>query len=363
MMASKREDNSTNDNCTKHLKLFSIPQIAYGDCELINFVIAQIFSDLYYILTFAAIAVNIIKIVSTARSCRNWSTSHLYLVNVAVAHILFLLSCPIWGMYLSKQYDWHFGKYACSVMNFTNALGHFGSVVFICVISFDRMVTIYFPIISIQYKNVQFGKMVVMTSWALSIVIASLSYVYTTLVGYGSMSKHVCGSMHVGDVLDITTVRSFILFLFPNILIPTVVLIPCYIKIVAYLVSHQTRLPCDMGRAVILDVTYTSSFLTLCLSPSYILLVICFVYLTSTVCHNECIWASIINVSNETARLMNIFNALISPFIYLSKFRSGFCTSLCECSNLKCFCECAQQPPPAEGIQTVQLASLIITMT
>ncbi|KAM4026829.1 C-C chemokine receptor type 5-like [Anomaloglossus baeobatrachus] len=355
MTSSKREDNSTDDNCTSHLKVFRIPQITDGDCEPINAVVAQIFSDLYYILTFTAIAVNIIKIVSTARRTQNWSTSHLYLVNVAVAHIIFLLSCPVWGIYLNQKYDWHLGKYACSLMNFTNALGHFGSVVFICVICVDRMVTIYFPLISIQYKNVKFGKIIVMASWALSLVIASLGYAYTTFKVYGR-SKHVCGSMHVDDVLNITTVWSFILFLFPNILIPTIALVPCYVKIMIYLLCQKTRLPCDMGRAVILDITYTSSFLILCLSSGYAALIICFVYLTSTVCHSECTWANIINVSTETARLMNVFNALIGPLIYLSKFRSSPCTSLCDCSNLKlCSCECSHQPPPSEGIQTVQL--------
>lgn len=355
MRSFEGEDNSTNDTCTSHVKLFRIPQITNGECEPINGVVAEIFSDLYYILTFTAIAVNGLKIVSTARSARNWSTSHLYLVNLAVAHIIFLLSCPVWGMYLKDQYDWHLGKYACSIMNFTNALGHFGSVLFICIICADRMVTIYFPVTSIQYKSVKFGKMVVMTSWALSIVAASLSYVYTTFTVYGG-SKHVCGSMHVGYVLNITTIRSFLLFLFPNILIPTAVLIPCYVKIMAYLVSQQTRLPCDMGRAVIMDVTYTSLFLILCLSSGYALLIICFVYLTSTICHSECIWASIINVSTETTRLMNVLYALIGPLIYLFQLRSGPCNSLCDCSNLKlCSCECSHQPPPAEGVQTVQL--------
>ncbi|XP_063780988.1 C-C chemokine receptor type 5-like [Pseudophryne corroboree] len=354
MEASKREDNSTTDNCTEGLNIFRIPQVTNEDCKHINVVAAQIFSDIFYVLTFTAIAINILKILSTVRGAQKWTTSHIYLVNIAAAHIIFLLPCPVWGMYLNQQYDWHLGKYACSIMNFTNALGHFGGTLLICIICVDRVVSIHFPVTSIQYKNVKFGKMVVMTSWTLSTVIASLSYVYTPFTVYGG-SKHLCGAMNIGNALSFASVWSFTMFFVPNILIPTVVIVPCFVKIMVYLCCQQTRLPYDMGKVIKLDIAYISSFLILCLSSSYAILIVCFVYLTSPSCHDKCRWANVINLLSETARLLNVFNAVISPFIYLSKFKLGLCTSLCDCTNLKlCSCECSQQPP-ALGIQTLQL--------
>ncbi|KAM4705067.1 C-C chemokine receptor type 3-like [Rhinophrynus dorsalis] len=350
----QKESNFTDSNCIQNVKIFRIPHITELDCQLIDAVIAQVYPDLFYILSFVAIAANIIKVVITARVIRSWTTNQIYLINLAVTHILFILSCPAWGMYLSHQYDWHLGKYGCAVMNFISALGHCGSILFVSVICIDRMVTIYFPVASIQYKSVKCGKIVVITSWLLSTVIAILGYTYSTFSVYGG-SKHFCGSMHISNVLHLKSIRSFILFAFPNLLIPSLFLVPCYVKIIIYLLSQQTRLPFDIGRAVKVDILYVSSFLVLCLPTGYVLLIICWVYLTTPACHDECTWARIINMLNETSRLLNICNAVISPLIYLSRSRLGQCTNLCDCSNLKlCSCDCSQQPP-VERIPTVQL--------
>ncbi|KAM9323927.1 C-C chemokine receptor type 5-like [Gastrophryne carolinensis] len=353
-MASPEFENGYKNNTCNGQKLLRLPQVIDGDCHMLNAVVAEIFSHLLYILTFTAIVANIVKIICTARSVQTWTASQIYLVNIALAHVIFLISCPVWAVYLSHIYDWPLGKTACSVVNFINALGHFGSILFICVICGDRMITICFPSTLSCYNNVTFGKVVAVISWALAVAVATLSYIFTTFHAYGQ-SKYFCGSMNIVNVPNPSTVRGLIMFLLPNIVIPTLVMLPCYARMVFYQCYHQPQLSYDTKKAIRLDFIYISTFLLLCLSSSYVLFVVCFVYYTSSGCQNECLWATVINLSNETARLLNACSALISPLIYMWGHRLASCVSLNDFSNGRhCSCHCFQQQP-TEGIQAIKI--------
>lgn len=280
--------------------------------------LTTVFLPVVYIFVFAvALPANAMAIWVFVFRTKKKHPSSIYMANLALSDLLFVVWLPFKVAYHLKGNDWTFGEPMCKVFVGFFYGNMYCSVLFIAALSVQRYWVVTHPL-SQQRRNNRMAVVVCACIWAFVWLTTTPLYLYEHTARLSGLNITTCHDVSViHDALDpFPSVRyPYYYFMFTAMV---VFLVPCVFIVVAYVLLLRTLGVSpgtdsnDAGekrrRAVLLIATVLVTFL-LCFVPSNVMLVVHYSLLKDGEADN--LYAFYV-----VTLCLSSLNSCLDPFIY-----------------------------------------------
>ncbi|XP_043433732.1 C-X-C chemokine receptor type 2-like [Prionailurus bengalensis] len=244
------------------------------------------------------------------------SVTDVYLLNLAIADLLFALTLPIWAA--SKAKGWIFGTLLCKVVSFLKEVNFYSGILLLACISVDRYLAIVHATRTLTRKR-HWVKFICLGIWALSLLLALPIFIFREAIK-PPYSSPVCYE----DMGANTAKWRMVLRVLPQIfgfLLPLMVMLFCYG------LTLRTLFEAHMGqkhRAMRVIFAVVLIFL-LCWLP-YNLVLIADTLMRLRAIKETCERRNDIGRALDATEILGFFHSCLNPIIYAfigQKFRHG----------------------------------------
>uniref|UniRef100_G1U990 G-protein coupled receptors family 1 profile domain-containing protein n=1 Tax=Oryctolagus cuniculus TaxID=9986 RepID=G1U990_RABIT len=146
-------------------------------------------NKLYLSLTYSVVFVlglplNGTVLWSSWRQTKRWSCATIYLVNLMVADLLFVLTLPFLIITYCLHDSWIFGELLCRLVRFLFYANLYGSILLLTCISVHRFLGVCHPLRSMPYRTHRHAWLGAVTTWALVLlqVLPTLAFSQTAYI-------------------------------------------------------------------------------------------------------------------------------------------------------------------------------------
>nr|XP_012595760.1 C-X-C chemokine receptor type 2-like [Microcebus murinus] len=249
-------------------------------------------------------------------SCVSRSITDVYLLNLAMADLLFALTLPIWAA--SKVNGWIFGTALCKLVSLLKEVNFYSGILLLACISVDRYLAIVHATRALTQKRHQV-KFICLGTWALSLCLSLPVIIFRTTI-YPPSSSPVCYE----DMGNSTATWRMVLRILPQtfgFVLPLLVMLFCYGF------TLRTLLKAHMGqkhRAMRVIFAVVLVFL-LCWLPYHLVLLADTLRRTQVI-SETCKRGNDIDRALDATEILGFFHSCLNPFIYAfigQKFRHG----------------------------------------
>ncbi|XP_053550645.1 type-2 angiotensin II receptor [Bombina bombina] len=115
----------------------------------------------------------------------------IYILNLAVADLLFILTLPLWATYYAFGYKWVFGNVMCKLSGSLLCLSLFASIFIISCMSVDRYLAIVHPL-RLQIRTSHQASVVVLIAWGLAILSTLPTLYFRSMYYIKSLGVNAC---------------------------------------------------------------------------------------------------------------------------------------------------------------------------
>lgn len=228
------------------------------------------------------------------------------LFNLALADLFFATTLPLQTHYaLTGQ--WVFGDFICRLSKVFHAIGFFGSVFFIMVMTVDRYVVILHSFTGAWHRTLRAGVAITVSVWTLSLSVSLPALIFSkvTNASYGLACHYEPGD------------KSWEMYqLFANnilgLVVPLIVMTACYSRIIPKMVTMKSA---KKYRVVRLIVTIMVTFF-LFWTPYNIYLVLEFLRGKGGYLSNGCDLDSSLKLANVLTVSLAYTHCCLNPFLY-----------------------------------------------
>uniref|UniRef100_A0A8C0FX98 G-protein coupled receptors family 1 profile domain-containing protein n=1 Tax=Chelonoidis abingdonii TaxID=106734 RepID=A0A8C0FX98_CHEAB len=165
------------------------------------------------------------------------SMTDIYLLNLAISDLLFILSLPFWAYYAARE--WDFGNAMCKILSGVYYAGFYSGIFFIILLTIDRYLAIVHAVFALKARTVTYGILTSVVIWVIAILASLPGFIFHSVQKEG---PHWTCSSHYPSNYE-KEWRQF-LILKMNILglvIPFVIMIFCYIEIIKILLRRRNE--------------------------------------------------------------------------------------------------------------------------
>ncbi|KAL4616931.1 hypothetical protein GN956_G22107 [Arapaima gigas] len=158
------------------------------------------------------------------------------LFNLAVSDLLFVVSLPFMAHDAAVS-RWEFGEFMCWTVSLLFLMGFYANIFFIVVMSVDRYMIIVHAVTMARHRSIKLGVIVAGLVWSMSLFASLPTIVFTHVV------KNESGSDCISDFPQGSIWKLFTYFELNilGLIIPLIVMIFCYSKIIPTLVNIKTK--------------------------------------------------------------------------------------------------------------------------
>ncbi|XP_004469649.1 C-X-C chemokine receptor type 2 [Dasypus novemcinctus] len=244
------------------------------------------------------------------------SVTDVYLLNLAIADLLFALTLPIWVT--SKVKGWVFGTPLCKVVSLLKEVNFYSGILLLACISVDRYLAIVHATRTLTQKR-HLVKFVCLGIWGLSLLLSLPIFLFREVV-YPSFSGPVCYEVMGNN----TTKWRLVLRILPQTFgfaLPLLVMVFCYSF------TLRTLFEAHMGQKhramrVIFAVVLVFLF---CWLP-YNLVLVADTLMRTRLIQETCVRRSDIDRALDATEILGFLHSCLNPIIYAfigQKFRYG----------------------------------------
>ncbi|XP_049761338.1 C-C chemokine receptor type 6 [Elephas maximus indicus] len=284
------------------------------------------FSSLFVPIAYALICIfgllgNILVVITFAFYKKAKSMTDVYLLNMAIADILFVLTLPFWAVNHASG-TWYFSNVLCKLIKGIYAVNFNCGMLLLTCISLDRYVAIVQATKSfrLRSKTLAHSKVICLVVWVASIIISSSTFIFSQK--YNIQGVDVCEPKY-HNVLEPVKWKllMLVLQLLFGFFIPLMFMIFCYMFIVKTLVQAQNS---KRHKAIRVIIAVVLVFLV-CQTPHNMVLLVTAATMGSMgrSCSSEKLIAYTKNVTEVLAFLHCCLNPVLYAFIG-QKFRNYF---------------------------------------
>ncbi|XP_063791752.1 type-2 angiotensin II receptor [Pseudophryne corroboree] len=119
------------------------------------------------------------------------SVANVYILNLALADLLFLATLPFWATYYAFGLNWMFGAVMCKISSSILTLSLFASIFLVSCMSVDRYLAIVYPLRS-QRRTVKQAVVVAFAMWTLAILSTLPTFYFRNTFYIENLDVHAC---------------------------------------------------------------------------------------------------------------------------------------------------------------------------
>ncbi|XP_048859559.1 P2Y purinoceptor 3-like isoform X1 [Brienomyrus brachyistius] len=276
----------------------------------------KIFAPLMYGFVFVlGMVLNGTLLCLVCCTTKSWSCSVIYLVNLAVADLLYVLTLPLLIISHAMEDAWPFGDTACRMVRFSFSANLHSSMMFLMCISVHRYLGVCYPIKAVVYKTKRIAAVLSTFVWIVvaTELLPTFAFTHTGIIKNVTVCFDLTSPGDFHQYLPYGLFTTVVCFL-----IPTLVIFTCYCSMVKTLLQNQANI--QVGQEIRRKSART--IIIVCL-----LFGICFVphYITKTM--YLFLRTYLINNCNALQRMIQAyviwrpivsFNSCINPILYFA---------------------------------------------
>ncbi|XP_067319297.1 C-C chemokine receptor type 6 [Anolis sagrei] len=187
---------------------------------------------------------NIFVVITFSLYKKTESMTDLYLCNMAIVDILFVLTLPFWAVNYAMN-NWIFGDFMCKLIKGIYAHNFVCGMLLLACISMDRYISIVQATRSFKFRSrtLAYRKVICLTVWVASILISCPTFIFSgSYAPSTNVSENICehkSSTEFDVTLKLLIITIQLLFGF---FIPMLFMVFCYTFIVKTLVqAHNSK--------------------------------------------------------------------------------------------------------------------------
>uniref|UniRef100_A0A8C8VJW1 C-X3-C motif chemokine receptor 1 n=1 Tax=Pelusios castaneus TaxID=367368 RepID=A0A8C8VJW1_9SAUR len=284
-----------------------------------------------YALVFAlGLLGNLLVVFAIVKGSQQKSITDIFLLNLAILDLLFVISLPFWGFYV--MHGWIFGDISCKIISSLYFVGFFGGMFFITVISVDRYLAIVWAAFSLKARTVSHGYITALGVWAVAILVSVPQFVFN------QKTEEQCTPSYPDHLMEIWPVFCNVEINVLGFFIPACVISYCYfgiIRTLRYCKNHKKT------RAIKLILVVVILFF-LFWTPYNVLIFL------ETLRHYGLVGNcnKLIDYAMQATETLAFSHCCLNPVIYAfagEKFRKYLHCLFLKCCSFVCFCgPCSQ---------------------
>ncbi|XP_004376361.1 C-X-C chemokine receptor type 1 [Trichechus manatus latirostris] len=246
------------------------------------------------------------------------SVTDVYLLNLAIADLLFALTLPIWAA--SKENGWTFGTPLCKVVSLLKEVNFYSGILLLACISVDRYLAIVHATRTLTQKR-HLVKFICLGIWVLSLILSLPFFLFRQAYRLPYSSLIVCYE----DIGNNTEKWRLVLRILPQtfgFILPLLVMVFCYgFTLRTLLEAHMKQ----KYRAMQVIFVVVLVFL-LCWLP-YNLVLVTDTLMRTGVIKETCERRNDVGRALDATEILGFLHSCLNPIIYAfigQNFRNGF---------------------------------------
>lgn len=181
---------------------------------------AWILPPLYSLVFIFGFVGNMLVIIILISCKKLKSMTDIYLFNLAISDLLFLLTLPFWAHYAANE--WVFGNIMCKLFTGIYHIGYFGGIFFIILLTIDRYLAIVHAVFALKARTVTFGVITSVVTWVVAVFASLPGIIFTK--SEQEDDQHTCGPYFPTIWKNFQTIMRNIL----SLILPLLVMVICY---------------------------------------------------------------------------------------------------------------------------------------
>ncbi|XP_041663941.1 C3a anaphylatoxin chemotactic receptor-like isoform X2 [Cheilinus undulatus] len=234
----------------------------------IDYIMDNVYRVLYMLIVVLGITGNSIVIWVAGFKLKP-KVTNVWLVNLAIADLIFCFTRVFSLIKMLFFNYWPFGVFLCKFNGFFKYANMFCSVFLLAVISLDRVLSVWRPVLTKQHRTMWAARLVAVCVWIAAIIFSTPYFFYRKVsLGKNNLSKCSVDSDEEGD--NSTKLALYSIRFLCGFLLPFMVILICYI--LAGLRIQRTRLSGKSRRLSVLASLVIAFFL--CWAPYHCVLLV-----------------------------------------------------------------------------------------
>uniref|UniRef100_A0A671E0V9 G-protein coupled receptors family 1 profile domain-containing protein n=1 Tax=Rhinolophus ferrumequinum TaxID=59479 RepID=A0A671E0V9_RHIFE len=275
----------------------------------------QIYLSLTYSIIFVlGLPLNATVLWLSWHQTKRWNCATIYLVNLMVADLLYVLTLPFLIITYSMGDWWPFGELLCKLVRFLFYTNLYGSILLLTCISVHRFLSVCHPLRSLPYRTRRHALLGAATTWALVVLqlLPTLGFSHTDYINGHVVCYDTTGPKNFDRYFAYGMVLTLSGFAFPF-----VVVLVCYTLMVRSLTKPEETFM-KAGNAVraksIRTILLVCILFTLCFVPFHVTrsFYLTLRFLTSQDC--QLLWVA--SLAYKIWRPLVSMNSCFNPVLY-----------------------------------------------
>ncbi|KAM8723563.1 somatostatin receptor type 2-like isoform 1-T2 [Acanthopagrus schlegelii] len=178
---------SSPPNLSEHLMYDSFMQGNESDLPLnitdhrLDKTSTVVITCMYFLVCTVGLCGNALVIYVILRYAKMKTVTNIYILNLAVADVLFMLGLPFIAIQLALVH-WPFGPVLCRVVMTVDSLNQFTSIFCLTVMSIDRYLAVVHPIKSTKWRKPRMAKTINIAVWGVSLMVNLPIVIYSGII-------------------------------------------------------------------------------------------------------------------------------------------------------------------------------------
>ncbi|XP_057883180.1 B1 bradykinin receptor [Melospiza georgiana] len=246
--------------------------------------------------------------------------AEIYLMNLAVADLIFLMCLPFWAENMSNEFNWPFGSFLCRSISASITLNMYTSIYLLVAVSVDRYLTFVHTLNHREIWSKSMTKGICLLIWFFCILLSIPAFMFRTVKDYPQWNISACTLDFPSPSWELAEnlVGNVVGFLLPS----TAIIFLNFSTIRSLQKTAKERKAirakgCKRHRgtkATRLILTVVLMFL-FCWTPHHFFVFLDILYRTEVI--KGCFWGELINFGEQFSYMLAITNSCINPVIYV----------------------------------------------
>ncbi|XP_004704225.1 C-C chemokine receptor type 5 [Echinops telfairi] len=281
---------------------------------------AQLLPPLYSLVFISGFVGNMLVVLTLINCKKLKSMTDIFLLNLAVSDLLFLLTLPFWAHYTASE--WNLGNNICKFLTALYFMGFFSGVFFIVLLTMDRYLAIVHAVFALKARKVTFGVATSGVTWVVAVMASLPGIIFTRSQKEGP--RYTCSLYFPPDQYHLWKYFQTVKITILTLVLPLLIMIVCYSGILKTLLRCRN----EKRKHKAVRLIFAIMIIYFLFWAPYII-VLNLTTFQSFFGLENCISASRLDRAMQVTETLGMTHCCINPIVYAfigEKFRGYICT-------------------------------------